>query len=256
MPKVSVIMTSYNKSDYVAKSIKSILAQTFPDFELLIMDDNSNEETLNEIRPFLEDSRVRFYKSDVSEVKERTEKTRYSALINQAIELAEGEYITYATDDNIYMPDRLKKMAHELDVHPEKDVIYSSSKTYHLNQQQEVVKETVRPANQVMWNAPCAVDHCSVMHRFSVLEKVKDTFGSYWDESPEYYRIGDARFFWRVNHFYPLYPITEELDLNYITDQSIHFQLFEEEKNEFVRNLPPQQNCRGLRESLRKLRKG
>lgn len=52
MPKVSVIMTSYNKSDYVAKSIKSILAQTFPDFELLIMDDNSNEETLNEIRPF------------------------------------------------------------------------------------------------------------------------------------------------------------------------------------------------------------
>lgn len=74
LPKVSVIMTSYNKSDYVARSIKSILSQTFTDFELFIMDDNSNEETLAEIRPFLTDDRVRFYQSDVSGVKERTEK--------------------------------------------------------------------------------------------------------------------------------------------------------------------------------------
>ncbi len=74
MPKVSVIMTSYNKSDYVAKSISSILSQTFSDFELFIMDDNSNEETLNVIRPFLNDNRVRFYQSDISGVKERTEK--------------------------------------------------------------------------------------------------------------------------------------------------------------------------------------
>ncbi|MBU2661581.1 spore coat dTDP-glycosyltransferase SpsA [Bacillus cabrialesii] len=256
MPKVSVIMTSYNKSDYVAKSISSILSQTFSDFELFIMDDNSNEETLNVIRPFLNDNRVRFYQSDVSGVKERTEKTRYAALINQAIEMAEGEYITYATDDNIYMPDRLLKMVQELDAHPEKAVIYSASKTYHLNEHRAIVKETVRPAAQVTWNAPCAIDHCSVMHRYSVLEKVKEKFGSYWDESPAFYRIGDARFFWRVNHFYPFYPLAEELDLNYITDQSIHFQLFESEKNEFVRNLPPQSNCRELRESLKKLGMG
>ncbi|KXZ22870.1 glycosyl transferase [Bacillus nakamurai] len=256
MPKVSVIMTSYNKSDYVARSIKSILSQTFTDFELFIMDDNSNEETLAEIRPFLTDARVRFYKSDISDVKERTEKTRYAALINQAIEMAEGEYVTYATDDNIYMPDRLEKMVNELDGDREKAVIYSSSKTYHLNQHQEVVKETVRPAEQIVWNAPCAIDHCSVMHRFSVLETVKAAFGSYWDESPAFYRIGDARFFWRVNHFYPFYPISEELDLNYITDQSIHYQLFAEGKNEFVHNLPPQNTCRELRESLKKLRKG
>ena len=74
LPKVSVIMTSYNKSDYV-RSIKSILSQTFTDFELFIMDDNSNEATLVKIRPFLTDDRVRFYQSDVSGVKERTENT-------------------------------------------------------------------------------------------------------------------------------------------------------------------------------------
>lgn len=253
---MSVIMTSYNKSDYVARSIKSILSQTFTDFELFIMDDNSNEETLAEIRPFLTDDRVRFYQSDVSGVKERTEKTRYAALINQAIEMAEGEYVTYATDDNTYVPERLEKMVKELDEDPEKAVVYSSSKTYHLNQRKETVKETARPAERIVWNAPCAIDHCSVMHRFSVLERVKSAFGSYWDESPAFYRIGDARFFWRVNHFYPFYPISEELDINYITDQSIHYQLFAAEKNEFVNSLPQQTTCRELRESLKKLGKG
>ncbi|MCR4371617.1 glycosyltransferase [Bacillus amyloliquefaciens] len=256
MPKVSVIMTSYNKSDYVARSIKSILSQTFTNFELFIMDDNSNEATLAEIRPFLTDDRVRFYQSDVSGVKERTEKTRYAALINQAIEMAEGEYVTYATDDNTYVPERLEKMVKELDEDPEKAVVYSSSKTYHLNQRKETVKETARPAERIVWNAPCAIDHCSVMHRFSVLEQVKSAFGSYWDESPAFYRIGDARFFWRVNHFYPFYPISEELDINYITDQSIHYQLFAAEKNEFVNSLPQQTTCRELRESLKKLGKG
>lgn len=63
MPKVSVIMTSYNKSDYVARSIKSILSQTFTDFELFIMDDNSNEATLAEIRPFLTDPASGFIKA-------------------------------------------------------------------------------------------------------------------------------------------------------------------------------------------------
>lgn len=253
---MSVIMTSYNKSDYVARSIKSILSQTFTDFELFIMDDNSNEATLAEIRPFLTDDRVRFYQSDVSGVKERTEKTRYAALINQAIEMAEGEYVTYATDDNTYVPERLEKMVKELDEDPEKAVVYSSSKTYHLNQRKETVKETARPAERIVWNAPCAIDHCSVMYRFSVLEQVKSAFGSYWDESPAFYRIGDARFFWRVNHFYPFYPISEELDINYITDQSIHYQLFAAEKNEFVNSLPQQTTCRELRESLKKLGKG
>ena len=41
-------------------------------------------------------------------------------MINQAIEMAEGEYVTYATDDNTYVPERLEKMVKELDEDPEK----------------------------------------------------------------------------------------------------------------------------------------
>ena len=94
MPKVSIIMTSYNK----------------PDFELFIMDDNSDVETLEKITPFLEDKRIKFFKSDIESIAERVEKTRYAALINLALEKANGEYITYLTDDNVYKPVRLEKM--------------------------------------------------------------------------------------------------------------------------------------------------
>ena len=63
MPKVSIILTSFNKHEYVGKTIRAILDQTYDDFELFIMDDNSNEETLTTIKPFLDDSSFKFFKS-------------------------------------------------------------------------------------------------------------------------------------------------------------------------------------------------
>ncbi len=120
-------MTSYNKPEYIAKSLQSILNQTFSDFELILMDDNSNEDTLKKIRPFLKDDRIRFYQSDVKTLEERVEKIRYAELINQALNKAQGEYISYATDDNCYRKNRLEKMVSYLDENPNVMITYSAS---------------------------------------------------------------------------------------------------------------------------------
>ena len=250
--KVSVIMTSYNKPAYVVKALKAVLDQTMGDFELLLMDDNSGSETQQAIAPFLEDRRVRFYRSKVKTLHERTRKTRYSVLINQAIRLSKGKYITYLTDDNIYHPERLEKMSYFLDIHPFVNIVYSASITQYVNESGKVIRTRERPASEVTWNAPCAVDHCSVMHRRSILPAVYRRWGSFWDEDPQYYRIGDARFFWRLNHEWPFYPISEVLDYNYITVLSLHHQLFNGQKSAFVRKLPPQKTCKELRESLKR----
>ncbi|UTV32644.1 glycosyltransferase family 2 protein [Bacillus altitudinis] len=251
MTKVTVIMTSYNKAAYVGRSIEAVLQQTLSDLELFIMDDGSNEQTLAAIEPFRKDPRVHFIQSGVKTLEERTAKTRYAVLINQALEQAKGEYISYATDDNVYAPDRLEKLTNYLDARPNEHIVYSSSKVIYLNSEKEPVKETIRPAQTVQWNAPCAIDHCSVVHRASILTKIRAEFGSYWDESPHFYRIGDARFFFRLNHFYPFYPFDEVLDTNYITEQSIHYQLAEDEKSDFIQALPPQSTCRELRHILK-----
>ncbi|PRR90953.1 glycosyl transferase [Bacillus sp. NMCN6] len=252
LTKVTVIMTSYNKAAYVGRSIEAVLNQTLSDFEFFIMDDGSNEETLAAIEPYRKDPRVHFIQSGVKTLKERTAKTRYAVLINQALEQAKGEYISYATDDNVYAPDRLEKLTGYLDARPRANIVYSGSKVIYLNSKKEPVKEIVRRAQTVQWNAPCAIDHCSVVHRASILKRIHAEFKSYWDESPRFYRLGDARFFFRLNHFYPFYPYNEVLDTNYITEQSIHYQLEEEEKSDFVKALPPQSSCWELRRILKK----
>lgn len=255
LPKVTVILTSFNKQEYVAKTIRSILNQTFQDFELFIMDDNSNDETISAIEPFLEDERVKFFKSDINSLQQRVEKTRYAVLINQALELAQGEYVTYATDDNVYHNQKLEKMVEYLNQHSEAMIVYSSSKTVHLNEEGEETNHVIRTAKSVTWLASCMTDHCSVMHRMSILSKIKETFGSHWDEDPQFYRTGDARFFWRIHHFWPFFPINEILDFNYITPKSIHAQLFNENPNEFSKMLPTQRTCKELRESIRARRR-
>lgn len=75
MPKITVIMTSYNKPTFVEKSILSVLNQTFQDFELFIMDDDSNELTQKVIQPFINKKNVHFYKSNVAHISERTKKS-------------------------------------------------------------------------------------------------------------------------------------------------------------------------------------
>lgn len=69
---------------------------------------------------------------------------RYVVLINQVIEMVEGEYIIYVMDDNIYMLDWFLKMVWEFDVYFEKVVIYLVFKIYYLNENGDIVKEIVR----------------------------------------------------------------------------------------------------------------
>lgn len=243
-------MTSYNKPHFVGKALRAALNQTMGDFELLLMDDNSDSATRQAIEPFLSDPRVKFYRSRVKTLEERAKKTRYAVLINQAIRLSKGTYITYLTDDNIYHPRRLERMAGYLDARPDVQVVYSASVTRYVDERGRIIRTVERPATQVTRMAPCIVDHCSVMHRRSILPAVYRRFGSFWDEDPQFYRIGDARFFWRLNQLWPFHPLPEVMDYNYITATSLHQQMFSDRKSALIRKLPPQRTCKELRDGL------
>ena len=256
MKKVSVIMTSYNKPGYVGRAIESVLNQTYNDFELLLMDDNSDEETQNVIHRYLKDNRIRYYCSSIKSLSERAEKIRYAALINQALELCQGKYITYATDDNFYRPQRLEMMVSYLDNNPGVNIVYSSSKVTILDEHSRFIRTIQRPAKSVTWLASCQVDHCSVMHRAEILPMIYERWGSYWDEDPQFYFIGDARFFWRLCHYWTFHPIQDVLDDNYITESSLHTQLMAKQKSPLLKLLPEQRTCKELRDELRCLRGG
>lgn len=100
MPKVSVIVPSYNHADFISESITSILNQTFQDFEVLILDDCSKDESLSIINKFT-DERISIFVNE--------ENIGSSATMNKLIKLANGEYIALLNSDDVWEINKLEK---------------------------------------------------------------------------------------------------------------------------------------------------
>jgi glycosyltransferase involved in cell wall biosynthesis len=64
MPAVSIILPTYNRAKTLVRAIESVLKQTFDDFELLIIDDGSSDDTKQRVKPFLTDVRVKYLYQD------------------------------------------------------------------------------------------------------------------------------------------------------------------------------------------------
>lgn len=218
-PKVSIILTCYNKPETVRKSIESVLNQTLKDWELFIMNDASNEHTTNIIKSYIGDKRIHYFNSHVNN-EDRHKTTRYATLINQAIALSKGKYISYLTDDSEYLPERLEVMSSYIDQHQEINVVYSEQIFCKLNENFEVVSESIRKTRGVLRKAANIVDHCSVMHTRQAIERVKAKYNSYWDDHPDHWHNADAVAWDRLNEFYSFYPIQKELDINNKTPYS------------------------------------
>ena len=110
MPKVSVIIPSYNHDKFVRESIQSVLDQTYQDFEIVITDDGSRDNTVEEIKKF-KDKRIRLF------VLEENKGAVYAT--NHCIQKAKGEYVTLLNSDDAYYPDKLEKQVKYLDTHPD-----------------------------------------------------------------------------------------------------------------------------------------
>lgn len=98
---VSIIMPSYNTAAYIAESIRSVLAQTYPDWELIIVDDCSTDDTDAVVAPFLSDARIRYLKNDVN--------SGAAVSRNRALREAKGKWIAFLDSDDLWHPEKLEK---------------------------------------------------------------------------------------------------------------------------------------------------
>ena len=113
-PKISVALPARNASRTVANSVRSILSQSFSDFELIFLDDGSSDRTFDIISGFSDD-RIRI----VSDGQLRGLTFR----LNQAIEMARGQYFARMDADDISFPDRLAKQFAFMEAHPAVDLV-------------------------------------------------------------------------------------------------------------------------------------
>jgi glycosyltransferase involved in cell wall biosynthesis len=117
MPKISVILTSYNHEKYIREAIDSVLAQTLADFELIIWDDASDDASWTIINTYA-DPRIRSFRNG--------ERRRAVYGLNRAIsEIARGEYIAVHHSDDIWETDKLAKQVAFLDGNPEFGAVFT-----------------------------------------------------------------------------------------------------------------------------------
>ncbi len=106
MPKVSVIIAAYNHEKYISYTLNSVLSQTLQDFEIIIVDDNSSDNTVAEIKKF-KDDRIQLIENNYN--KGQFENT------NIAINIAKGKYIAILNSDDAFSPEKLEKQVEYLE---------------------------------------------------------------------------------------------------------------------------------------------
>src|SRR3989442_437688 len=99
MSKVSVIIPTYNRAEFLGLALTSVLNQTFQDFEILIIDDNSQDSTQEVVTNF-GDERIKYIRHDVNK--------RVAAARNTGVANSNGEYIAFLDDDDEWFPDKLQ----------------------------------------------------------------------------------------------------------------------------------------------------
>lgn len=99
MPETTVLIPSYNGAKYIQSALLSVLSQKYTDYEILIIDDGSTDNT-EELVKILEDKRIRYYKNESN--------MGIVASLNRGLDLAEGKYIARMDADDLMLGNRLQ----------------------------------------------------------------------------------------------------------------------------------------------------
>lgn len=114
-PLISVIMATYNYGRFISEAIDSILAQTYPHFELIIIDDASTDNTQEMIAQY-NDNRIKCITRSIC--------TNSGSLArNDGLKIAQGDLIAIADSDDVSLPDRFEKQVHHFQTYPNIDLL-------------------------------------------------------------------------------------------------------------------------------------
>jgi glycosyltransferase involved in cell wall biosynthesis len=113
VPLVSAAIVTYNRAGYLREAIESVLAQTFDDFEVIVVDDGSTDDSEDVVAPYLD--RVRYV---------RQENAGEAAARNTVIRLAESEFVAFCDSDDRWFPDRLERQIAAVSAKPHVGLVH------------------------------------------------------------------------------------------------------------------------------------
>ncbi|WP_114689330.1 glycosyltransferase family 2 protein [Polynucleobacter necessarius] len=117
-PEITVVLPTYNRSEFIGDAIRSVLAQTYTKFELIIVDDGSGDDTESIVKTFSDPRIIYCYQPNSGR----------SIARNNAIAIARGKYIAFIDSDDMYLPRKLEIQYRLLERTPSTDMVYTSAK--------------------------------------------------------------------------------------------------------------------------------
>lgn len=189
---ISVVLPVFNGEKFLSKSIESVLNQTYQNIELIIVNDNSNDNTLHIANQFAEkDNRVQIINNPVNK--------KLPASLNIGHNACNGDFITWTSDDNFYEADTLKILLDNL-LKKEADVVYSNFTL--IDDKDQKIREVTLPAieNLIFGN----VISCCFMYRKEVYQR-----NNGYNEA--YFLIEDYDFWLRAALHSKFYQINQSL---------------------------------------------
>ena len=113
---VSIVMAAKNYARFLPQAVRSVFAQTYADWELVVIDDGSTDDTPSAVRPFLADARVTYVRSDV---------LGQSRAKNLGVRLSRGAFVAFLDADDAWLPTKLEKQVALFAANPELGVAFS-----------------------------------------------------------------------------------------------------------------------------------
>lgn len=116
MATVSIIIPTYNRADYLLEAVESVFTQTFDDYETIVVDDGSTDNTRELLEPLINAGKIKYiYQDDRNK----------SIARNRGIKLSTGKYIAFLDSDDLFLPAKLEKQVAFLDQNPDIAFVHS-----------------------------------------------------------------------------------------------------------------------------------
>lgn len=215
---VSVMMPAYNAERFIRQAVESVLAQKYPHWELIVVDDGSTDQTSEILKQF-DDSRIRII---------RQSNAGESAARNTALQHLRGEYLAFLDADDIYLPNHLEVTVGYLQMHPEYDGVYTDG--YYCDEtgtylqslssrrigpyQGQVIDHVIR-SSAVFGPPVCVALRQKIIHKKNLRFDTNITIGPDWDFFRQYAELAQFGYVDQKTCLYRIHQtnITFQIDL-------------------------------------------
>jgi glycosyltransferase involved in cell wall biosynthesis len=196
MPKVSVIIPTYNRRTMLKEAVDSILGQDFEDFELIVVDDGSTDGTAEEIKRY--GGRIRLL--------QHSENRGVSAARNKGILHAKGKYIAFLDSDDLWVKGKLKIQVAFLDENPHYPLCYTDEIWIRRGRR---VNPKIKHSKYSGWIFEKCLPLCTISPSSAVMRKTLFSKVGFFDEALPV--CEDYDFWLRVSARFPIFFINKKL---------------------------------------------